>query len=343
MTYLGEAWYIAYTMTPQKLLSDISAGRFKPAYYFFGAEDFRITEAEKFVARQFLPESQLVTNHRRFDGKKTKTADLIAELSAYPMLGERQVFAISSFQSFKPTEITAILKLLTPPDPNRVIIFSSPADKTPKKTAAFFRNLTKVAEPIEFKKLTPGEAGGMVTGRLKKAGLSINRDALIRFVELIGGNRGALEAEIQKIIGFKGEVTGEQAVVTIDDISSVAAGFQVYSIFELAERVVTGDSRGTLAHITQLIADGNSPTGLLYHIGNHFTSLYKVKNGKPLEPYRQFLAPKFRQQSARYDNQQLEQIILEIASTDADLRRSATRPRLVLEALVLKLVSSVGR
>ena len=330
-------------MTPQNLLSDISAGRFKPAYYFFGSEDYRIIEAEKYVARQFLPENQLLTNYRRFDGKKVKPPDLIAELSAFPMLGERQVFAITDFQRFKPTQVTSIFKLLTPSDPNRIVIFSSPSDKTPKKTSAFFKNISGVAEAIEFKKLTASEAVGMIRGKLRKAGLSIKRDALGRLTEMIDGNRGALETETQKLIDFKGGGEDGMSEVTVEDVTAVASGFEVYSVFHLADCVIAGDGRKALAHINQLIAGGNSPTGLLYHLGNHYLSLYKVKNGKPLEPYRQFLTGKFRQQAAGYANEQLEAIIQEIARTDSELRRSAAKPGLVLEALALSLASMTDR
>ena len=51
--------------TPQKLVSDITSGKFKPVYYFFGSEDYRITEAVRYVASQFLPRMQLAVNFRR--------------------------------------------------------------------------------------------------------------------------------------------------------------------------------------------------------------------------------------------------------------------------------------
>ena len=86
-------------VTPFQLLKDISAGKFKPAYYFYGSEDYRITEAEKYLARQFLPGAQMSVNYRKFDGRKTKAGDLITHLSNLPMLGEKQVFVVSDFQS----------------------------------------------------------------------------------------------------------------------------------------------------------------------------------------------------------------------------------------------------
>ncbi len=108
--------------TAQQLVNDIAAGKFKPVYYFFGPEDYRIIEAEKFIATQFLPGTQRSTNYRRLDGRKTGAADLINELAAFPMLGEKQVIAVSDIQHYKPTDLQKILKMFSPTDPNRVIV-----------------------------------------------------------------------------------------------------------------------------------------------------------------------------------------------------------------------------
>jgi DNA polymerase III delta subunit len=86
--------------TPDDLQKLVRAGKYKPVYYFFGEDDYRIIEAEKYLVGQFIPEAQRITNYRRFDGKKMRCDDLLSELAVYPMLGERQVFAVKNIQSF---------------------------------------------------------------------------------------------------------------------------------------------------------------------------------------------------------------------------------------------------
>ena len=323
-------------MTPQQLLADVTSGKFKPVYYFFGSEDYRIIEAEKFLAAQFLPNLQLTTNYRRLNGKKTSATDIIAELSVYPMLGERQVFSISDFQSFKPKEIERILKVLQPPDPNRVVILTSPSDKAPRKKSAFYGTMSGAAELVEFKKLTPGESAGMIARRLDKHGIKIDKEALGLLVDLIAGNRGALEVETEKLINYR---QADEAVTT-EDIRKLAAGYEVYSIFELADKIVAGNTRQVLAQVEQVLAEGTSPTGILYHLGTHFLSLYLVKNGKPLDPRRRFLTSRFREQAGKYSNQQLEKMIIQIAETDAELRRTPLKPETLLESLILQLMKA---
>ncbi|MFZ5980256.1 MAG: DNA polymerase III subunit delta [Candidatus Zixiibacteriota bacterium] len=320
--------------TPGAFLKDLSAGKFLPAYYFFGDDDYRIIEAEKYLASQFIPGPQLTTNYRRLDGKKISAADLLAELAVYPMLGERQLIAVSSFQSFDPTEIEKILKMLNPPDPNRIIVFSSPAAKALKRKSAFVNKMADIAEVVEFNKLTAVETKGMVSRKLAKSEINIDPNALNLLTELIAGNRGALESETEKLINYKNP--GE--TVTLEDIKEIASGYEVFKVFEVAECVVTGQAKKVLQQIKTLVAEGNNPTGILYYLSQHFISLYLVKNGKPLEARKRWLTYKFREQASKYEVDKLEEIIVEIARTDSDLRKSNIKPTLALETLVLKLV-----
>lgn len=320
-------------MSPKQLLTAISAGKFKPVYYFHGTEDFRMIEAAKYLAGEFLPDRQVQTNFQKVDGRTTKCADLTSVLSVYPMLGERQMFLVNDIQSYKPTEIERIFKLLNPPDPNRIVVFRSPSVRTPKRNSAFFKKIAAVAEPVEFKRLTPGETAGMVTNRLSKAGLTIDTDARQMLVELLSGNLGALDAEINKLVTFK--ESGE--TISVEDIQRISAGHQVYSVFELADEIVRGDRQRILSQVKQLVADGNSPTGILFFVGRHFLSLYLLRNNKPLQEGRlQWLAGKLQPQAKKFSVGQLEEAVIAIADADRRCRRGDDGDQ-VLEELVFRL------
>lgn len=320
---------------PQKFVADVQAGKFRPTYYFFGTEDFRITEAVKYLAHQFLPDRQMTTNFLRLDGRKTKCPDLLAELSVLPMLGERQVFSVSDFQSYKPTEIDRVLKLLGQEDPSRIVLLTSPSQRAPKKKSAFIKKIGAVAEIVEFNRLTPSQTASQVKALLIKAELEIEPAALDLLTGLLDGNRGALVSEVDKLVSYK--KPGE--TITSDDIEEVAAGYQTHSIFELAEYVADGKSNQALGLVHRLLAEGSSATGLLYFLGQHFISLYLVSSGKHLEPYRRWLEPKFRSQANRFEPGRLGEILIQIAETDSALRHKRVVPELMLDQLVLQTVS----
>ncbi len=326
--------------SPGELLKDISAGQFKPAYYFYGPEDYRIIEATKYIARQFLPDRQIQTNYRKLNGRKASAKEVIAELSNLPMLGERQVFSIAEFQSFNPTDVERILSMLKPPDPNRVIIFSSPSARTPKKSAKFFKLVESAGVVmVEFPKLNQREVAGQVQGRLQKAGLAIEPDALQTLIDLVAGNLGAVVAEVDKLVNYKGK--GE--TITAEDVTTVAAGYEVINIFELVDLVAGGQPHRVLQSLEKLIEEGNSPVTICTLLSSHFLRLYLLRSGKSLPPNMAWLERKLRGQANRYDSGRLEQIIVDLADTEAQLRGGDLPPRLALEVLVVGLISDRDR
>jgi DNA polymerase-3 subunit delta len=322
-------------ITPRTLKSEISAGKFHPAYYFFGHDDYRMVEAEKYLVRSFLPDRQRLINCRKLDGRKTSCADLAAELSSLPMLGEKQVVIVSDFQSYKPTEIDAVLKLLSPPDPNRTVIFSSPAAKAPKRNAAFIKKMDQALHVVEFKKLAQADVKKQIRNRLAKEEIGIEPEAVTLLSELVAGSLGPMESEINKLINYR--KAGE--TITLEDIGTVCSGYATYNVFSLADEIVAGRTRTVLKMIDKLIADGNTPVGIAVLLQQHFISLYLVKNSKKPLGRRDFLVGKFRQQAAGYDNRRLERIIMEIAETDAEFRKQAVKPAAALQMLALKMIS----
>lgn len=319
----------------EQLRKDISKGLFKPVYYFFGSEDYRRSEAEKFVADHFLPDMQRSINYHKIDSKRTSASELAAALSNLPMLGERQVYVVGSFESYKPKDLEQLLKYIKPKDPNRVIILSTPSAKTPKKSSPFFKTISEFAEPVEFKKLDDKESKNFITSRLAKSKFSITADALELLAGLVDGDFGGLESELNKLIDYK----SEDGTITIEDIKKVCAGFQLFNIFELGDVIIEGKTQKILRMVQALVGAGTSIDYLISLLQAHFISLLLVKNGKPAVGNRNWplLISKFRQQARAYSNQQLEGIIIELAEADTEIRHQRFPKELILETLAIKI------
>ena len=327
--------------SPEQLAKDAKTGRFQPVYYFFGAEDFRKRSAEQFLIEKFVPKSQVGTNVTRIDGKRTKLADILNELATIPMLGERQVFTISDIQSFKPTEIDKILKMFDPPDSNRLAILSSPADKTPKWNSAFRKKMNQQVTTVEFEQLTPVKAGKLIGARLKAEGLKMDEPALNMMLELIAGNFGALQSEVEKVIHFKKDQGSDH--VSVDDIEQVCSGFEMYNVFQLGQYVADRDITRALKMVDQLISIQSSQSGsILYFLGEHFALLYLLRNGKQIPGKKAWKAKNLRPQAEQFTSEQLESIILKIADMTARMRRQQIDARLAMETLVVDLTAEAS-
>lgn len=323
--------------SPKQLHDDISKGKFRPVYYFYGSEDYRRSEAEKFVADHFLPDMQRSINYHKIDSKKTSAAELAAALSNLPMLGERQVFVVGNFESYKAKDTERLLPYIKSKDPNRVIILSTSSAKTPKKNSPLFKSVSEYAETIEFKKLTLEDSRIQIDSRLGKYKIAIEGEARDLLIGLVDGDRGGLESELNKLTNYK--ESGE--TITVDDIRNVSSGYQLFDVFELGDVIIDGNAKKTFQMVQTLLGAGASVDNLIVLLLQHFLSVYLVKNGRPAVGNRNFpfLLAKFRQQAKGFTNNRLEQMLIDLAQANTEVRHQRLPAELVLETLTFKLSS----
>ena len=165
-------------MTPTQLFKEIDAGRFKPVYYFYGEEDYRKTEAARFIVNNFIPQQQRLLNHVKLSVDKVDFETVCNEIAAIPMIGERRCVQIDEVQRLKPTEQKRLYALLEAVVPGLLVILSSPAAHTPDRKSAFLRDVSKVAEAIKFDRLTTKDARTRITRSLRSSGFTYDAEAV---------------------------------------------------------------------------------------------------------------------------------------------------------------------
>lgn len=322
-------------MSPNELLKELEAGKFRPVYYFYGSEDYRIKEAERSMVRKFLPRQSWSIGHNSFSVSKSNLKDILTELSMMPMIGEKQAFTIKDIQSLTPQNIEKLLSLLDPPDPNRMVILISPAAKTPRKGTKTKKLLTEKAAAVEFKKYTKIESEKKIRFMLRDNEIEIDDKAMKMLIEMSGGDMGGIIGEVNKIIDF----VGKGAKVSSDNVAEICSDFQSFQNYELGEKVASFDLDIALGTLHNLLNKGDRASTLLYQLGDFFLGVYLVKNGKPVRLGKLDQSWKYRKHTGLFSSGQLEEIIQLIAMADRDLRGNIKPESMILEKLIINIYS----
>lgn len=322
-------------VSPTDLAKEITSGKFHPVYYFFGSEDYRIKEASKTLVAKFLPASLQKTNHVSLSAAKEKFEDILGELSVFPMLGEKQVFTISDIQSLTPSQITSLLNLLKPPDPNRVVILASPSARMPRKNSKTMGLLTRQTAAVEFGKLPGGQARGKIKAMVAAGDIKIDAEALEILVELAAGDLGGINSEVTKLMSY----VGEGGTITRNDIAEVCSDYQVFRVFDLAREAALGNFDKAMKTMDFLLRRGERPTSLLFWFGEHFIGLYIAQNRRKQGSLPRDATWKYKGQFDLFTNEQLQEIIGLIARADAGLRNNVKPENLILERLIYSVSS----
>ena len=252
--------------------------------------------------------------------------------------------SIAWFQSFRQTELKSLWPFLKGAPPTRLVVLTSPAEVMARGRkqfvqGSFFKSVSELAEVVEFKRLRPDEVRTMIASRLREEKIALEPEALDLLTQLLDGNRGGIESELAKLISY----TGPEGTVTREIVARLCRGYQAYRIFDLADQIVAGNSELAMQMVDKLLADGLEPIPIGKELQLHFTNLYLVKGGQAPTGNRNWLVAAYRRQAAGYSIEQLEQVICDIAATDAEFRSGAIRPEAALQLLVVRLLGRMER
>jgi DNA polymerase-3 subunit delta len=319
-------------MNPAQLMKAADTGQLEPVYFFFGEEDYRKKEALKYIIARFIPESQRKLNVHTFTCGKSDFGEIIGELSAIPMLGEKKLLHVEEIQKLPPTQQTQLFSFLQAPFQETVVILSVPGGYNYRKTSSLAKGVAKVAEQVRFDKLSAGSAKSRIQNYLASSGLSIDNDAVRLLVDLSAGDFGGLSGELEKLALSD----PAEARITLEHVKQVAVSYREFSVFTVIDQIAEGNREEALLTFQELLLKGLRPNTLLYMLGGHLQKLVMVLAGKR-PPGAPFFVQKLHQQAERISPEKLKKMIESVAEAERDIRKSGLRDEFVAENLILRI------
>ncbi len=316
-------------MTPNQLLKEIGSDRYKSVYYFYGEEDFRKSEAVKYILNNYIPQSQRQLNFSRFTVDKHDFETICGEVAAIPMLGERRFVFVDEIQKLKPNQQKKIFAFLKDLPPNILVILSSPAAHTPDKKSAFLRDISKIAEPVKFDRLGAGAAQSRIERHLEAAGFTFDQEAVKLLNSLTGGDFGGLAGELEKL-SLSSE---EGAHIGIEEVRKLVSSHEEFTIFELIDLIAEKKTDRALYVCNDLILRGMKPTPILILLSRHMTNLIRVHTGKKMTGHP-FFVDKLRKQTRIFEEARVLKAISGIAEVERGIRQSRVKDTILLENLI---------
>jgi len=271
-------------------------------------------------------------NHPRLQAEGAEFDKICAELSVIPMLGERKLVQIDEPQRMKPTQQKRFFSLLVPPPPETVIILITSAAHTPRKDSAFFREITQIAEPVQFDRLDTGDVKGRISRHIEKNDLTCDPEAIDFLAELTDGDFGGLTSELEKLT----LMAGPGGHVGLKEVRELASSYEDFNIFQMIDLIVGHESDKALVAYQELLRGGMTPVGILNMLSGQMINLVKIHSGKKVAGAPYYVS-KLRRQAGNYSQDLALKSISLIAMAERDIRRSSLAPELVVENLIREI------
>ena len=333
-------------LTYEQLETAFRHGNFKPLYFLYGEEGFLMDELQRLLIANALDEAERAFNLDIVYGHDTEAAAVLALCASYPVMAQRRVVVVRSFEQLKDNQRFAAYA--EQPNPTAVVLLL--CGKKPNLSTHPYRGLRTHAEWAELKPLRADKMSGWVQQRIKERGYRIAPDAVQMLADFVGTNLQAASAEIDKLLTY----VGDRKALTGEDVVRASGQTREYNVFELQRSVGEMRYSDALRTTERLLRQATNKQGealmIVSVLTAYFTKLWKVYSlqGKRLadkdiaarvgvSPY---FIKEYQQAILRFDRSSLEAAFASLLAADYELKGGSERDaQLILLLLVRRLTA----
>ena len=239
------------TVTEHALRKSVSAGAFEPAYYLYGADDFRKDEALTHVVAAAVP-----AGARDFNVEVRRGADLEAEslaslLGTPPMMAERRVVVVRDVGALRKDARRVLDAYLSRPASDAVVLLAASAGGKPD------RALMDHATAVEFPALTEDRVPKWIVHRARELGVTVTPEATVLLSAAAGNDLALLTGELDKLVSYVRGTSGRgdagEILINESDVSAVVGVRRGETLGDLLDRVAARAAAGALAVLPKVL------------------------------------------------------------------------------------------
>ncbi|WLR46211.1 DNA polymerase III subunit delta [Halobacillus litoralis] len=321
-------------------------------YLLYGEESYLIQEHKNKIIEKTLKKEDREFNISQYDLEETPIEDVITDAETFPFLGEGKVVIANHpvFLKAKPDKLPfehdtdALLEYLQNPAEYTVLILVAPYEKLDERKKAF-KQLKKNGEVISCQPVKEWDVDKWIQTLANDLHINVPHEIHELFTQEIGANLMALRKEMEKLALY----VGEGGVVTREIAEQLLSHSAEASGLKLVDAVMEKDLGRAIRIYKDLEKLNEEPIALTALLASQFRIISQAKVLKQkgygqnqmksyikAHPYVIKMALK---RERAFSQQELNQIMNQLAETDHNLKQGKMEKALAFEMLLYRLIN----
>lgn len=314
----------------------------QPLYLLAGKEEFLKNEFVLDLKHSLFPAGQDASlNTQEFDASKDLVGSVIDFLQTAPFLSQKRLAIVREADEWEEDDLKALAAYALRPSPTGVLVLCS--NEGVSKKSSFGSEIIGHASVVSCQPPYERDLPGWILARAQKTGKVIDRDALEPLLERVGKELRALAMALEELSLYVGKKDRIQAA----DVASFFGRSAEADVFELVDRLVGRDAKGSLRITEGLLRDGSGAYEILSVLASQMEKLKKARAllGQGVAPrdmafqlkVHPFYAEKFARQARSLGEESLRRIFELLLAADQDIKKSRLPDHLAVERLILEI------
>jgi DNA polymerase III subunit delta len=240
----------------------------KSAYLVCGDDDAKI-DAWRARVRRRAEDERGPGGLEAFDARSSEPAEIVGALTALTFDPGTRYVLVDDVGAWKAPQLEPLTKILAemPPD---VVLVAIARGKALKQLCKAIEGAG--GEVHEYAAPKPWELPKWTVERGRELGLQVDPQAAKDLVAQVGSSQQRLSRELEKLALAVHPATG----VTPSDVEALAARDTSPQAYDLADALVAGDLRETLALAEQLESHGERPGRLVFPVVRRLREVHRA-------------------------------------------------------------------
>jgi DNA polymerase-3 subunit delta len=307
-------------------------------YLVVGEEDLLRDAALAVIKRAVLASEGDDFNYELFYGDEASGADIRNSVVAVPVFAERRLVVVKVAEKLTARESEVLLDCVNSPVESTTLVFVSPKLDGRLK---FSQALTRTAVVVDCSPLRDAQLPSWIAREAEQVGLRLEEAATHVLQEACGSSLYGVRRELEKLASY----VPPDRTVTAGDVHLLRGMDPGASVFDLTLAIAEGRRGRALSILARNLEAGEAPLRILGSLAWQYRRLWKVKEslangGREGEAARSLRMDPWKVRSFldRFSEPHLQAALGHFLDTDGRLKGgSGSRPRMVLERLLLKL------
>jgi DNA polymerase III subunit delta len=307
-------------------------------YLVVGEEDFLRDSALAAIKRAAIGSEGNEFNYELFYGDEAGGSDIRNSVAAVPVFAERRLVVVKAAEKLTARESEVLLDCVNNPVESTTLVFVAPKLDGRLK---FSQALTRAAITVDCAPLRDAQLPSWIAREAERVGIRLEDGAALVLQESCGASLYGVRRELEKLASY---VPPDRAV-TGADVHLLRGMDPGASVFDLTLAIAEGRRGRALSILARNLEAGEAPLRILGSLAWQYRRLWKLKEslahgGREREAARSLRMDPWKVRSFldRFSEPHLQAALRLFLDTDGKLKGgSGSRPRIVLERLLLKL------
>ncbi len=222
-------------ISPNSILDELKAKRYRPIYYLMGEESYYIDLISEYIIDNVLTETEKEFNLTILYGAEVDMVTVVNAAKRYPMMSERQVVVVKEAQNIRNLEPLSFYLQKPLTSTLLVICHKHGVLDRRKKLAA---EIERMGILFESKKVKEAQLPFFIDHYLKQKGVGVVPKAASMLADFIGSDLSRLVGELDKLLIT---LSPNQIEITPEQVEQNIGISKEYNNFELRSALVEKD------------------------------------------------------------------------------------------------------